>query len=160
MKKLVKVQQKANTPFALKINDSIIKTSENTSVREIAKILKQNKIGAIIVERNGDLAGIISERDVVWRVVAEDKSLDETKAKDIMTSDVVSVDLDDGIDKIYEMMKKVPFGIFRCVRAIRLSVWSQAGILCICVILKLLTRHRKFLYTISACIRRSSDHGY
>jgi CBS domain-containing protein len=109
MKKLVKVQQKANTPFALKINDSIIKTSENASVREIAKILKQNKIGAIIVEKDGNLAGIISERDVVWRVVAEDKSLDETKAKDIMTSDVISVDLDDGIDKIYDMMKKVPF---------------------------------------------------
>ncbi|MFA5117834.1 MAG: CBS domain-containing protein [Candidatus Omnitrophota bacterium] len=109
MKKLVKVQQKANTPFALKINDSIIKTSENASVREIAKILKQNKIGAIIVEKDGNLAGIISERDVVWRVVAEDKSLDETKARDIMTSDVISVDLDDGIDKIYDMMKKVPF---------------------------------------------------
>jgi CBS domain-containing protein len=109
MKKLVKVQQKANTPFALKINDSIIKTSENTSVREIAKILKQHKIGAIIVEKDGNLAGIISERDVVWRVVAENKSLDETKAKDIMTSKVISVDLDDGIDKIYEMMKKVPF---------------------------------------------------
>jgi CBS domain-containing protein len=109
MKKLIKVQQKANTPFALKINDSIIKTSENASVREIAKILKQNKIGAIIVEKDGNLAGIISERDIVWRVVAEDKSLDETKAKDIMTSEVISVDLDEGMDKIYEMMKKVPF---------------------------------------------------
>ncbi len=109
MKKLVKVQQKANTPFALKINDSIIKTSENASVREIAKILKQNKIGAIIVEKDGNLSGIISERDIVWRVVAEDKSLDDTKAKDIMTSDVISVDLDEGMDKIYEMMKKVPF---------------------------------------------------
>ncbi len=109
MDNLEKETQKESLPFALKVTESIIKTNEETSVREVAKILANNKIGALIVEKDGKLAGIISERDIVWRVVAQDKSPDEVKAKDIMTREVVSVDLNEGMDKVYEMMKKLPF---------------------------------------------------
>ncbi len=109
MNKLLKIKQKEHTPFALKITDTIIKVTGNTSVREVAKILKQNKIGALIVEKNGNLIGIISERDIVWKVVAEGKSPVQTKAKDIMTAEVVTIDIDECMNKLYETMQKVPF---------------------------------------------------
>jgi CBS domain-containing protein len=109
MKKLVKVMNKESTPFAFKISGDIIKTTEDVSVRELANILAEKKIGAVIVEKEGKLAGIVSERDIVWKVVAQGKSIEETKVKDIMTKDVVTIDLNQGVDVLYETMKKAPF---------------------------------------------------
>ena len=109
MANLVKLKNKTHVPFAFRISGNVIKTTEDTSVREIAKILSKNKIGAIIVERKGDLAGIISERDIVWKVVALDKSFDKTKARDIMTRNVITVDLKKGVNALYETLKKFSF---------------------------------------------------
>jgi CBS domain-containing protein len=112
MKKLVKEMKKDFTPFAFKISGNLIKTTEDVTVREVARLLARNKIGALIVENKGKMSGIISERDVVWKVVARGKSLDKTRAKDIMTRDVVSVDLDAGMDAVYEIMRKASFRHF------------------------------------------------
>jgi CBS domain-containing protein len=112
MRKLVKEMKKDFTPFAFKISGNLIKTSEDVSVREVARLLARNKIGALIVENKGRMSGIISERDVVWKVVALGKSLDKTRARDIMTRDVVSVDLDAGMEAVYETMRKASFRHF------------------------------------------------
>lgn len=112
MKKLVKEMKSKFTPFAFKISGNLIKTTENVSVREVARLLAKNKIGALIVEKDKKLAGIISERDVVWKVAATGKSLDKTKAKDIMTRNVVTVDLDEGMDSVYEIIRKASFRHF------------------------------------------------
>jgi CBS domain-containing protein len=109
MKKLEKVMNKESTPFAFKISGDIIKTNEDISVRELARILAEKKIGAVIVEKDGKLAGIVSERDIVWKVVASGHSVDETKVKDIMTRDVVTIDLNQGVNVLYETMKKATF---------------------------------------------------
>lgn len=106
---LEKEMGKTNIPFAFKISGNVIKITEEASAREVAKILAENKIGALIVENNAELTGIISERDIVWKVVACDKSLDETKAKDIMTRNVITIDIKDGVDAIYETLKKFSF---------------------------------------------------
>jgi CBS domain-containing protein len=109
MTKLVKFINKKHKPFAFKISGNVIKTTEDVSVREVAKILYNNKIGAVIVERKRNLIGIISERDIVWKAVACGKSLDKTKAKDIMTRNVVTVDFKKGVNALYETLKKFPF---------------------------------------------------
>ena len=55
------------------------------------------------------MVGIISERDIVYRVVAQEKSYNDMKASDIMTKDITTVNIEDGIDAIHEQMKKIPF---------------------------------------------------
>lgn len=109
MTNLVKFINKKHTPFAFKISGNVIKTTEDLSVREVAKILYKNKIGAVIVEKKGNLVGIISERDIVWKVVACGKSLDKTKAKDIMTRNVVTVDFKNGVNVLHDTLKRFPF---------------------------------------------------
>jgi CBS domain-containing protein len=109
MTELVKLKNKTHVPFAFKISGNVIRTTEDTTAREIAKILSKNKIGAVVVERNGNLVGIISERDIVWKVAALDKSLDRTKARDIMTRKVITVDLSKGVNALYETLKKFSF---------------------------------------------------
>ncbi|MDD5348500.1 MAG: CBS domain-containing protein [Candidatus Omnitrophica bacterium] len=109
MEKLIKENLKQAIPFAFRISGNLIRTAEGASVRAVAKILAKKKVGAVIVEKTGKLVGIISERDIVWRVVALGRSPDKLKAKDIMTAKVVSVDLNEGMEKVYETMSTARF---------------------------------------------------
>jgi CBS domain-containing protein len=109
MEKLIKQTTGQAIPFAFKISANLVRTTKDASVFEVARILLRRKVGAVIVERGGKLVGIISERDIVWRVVAPGKDPAKLKAKDIMTTGVVSVDLNEGMDKVYETMSAAHF---------------------------------------------------
>ncbi len=77
-----------------------------TPISEIALALKDKKIGAVpIVDDNYKLIGIVSERDIVSKLVVEAMDADLTTAKDIMTSKIISAKLDDNINSIIGVMK-------------------------------------------------------
>ncbi len=62
------------------------------SVHEAAKIMKQEKVSAlIVVSENDNPMGIITERDFVHKIVAENKDILKTKVRDIMSTPLVSV---------------------------------------------------------------------
>ena len=56
------------------------------SVREAARVMKQHRIGAIMVVEGGILAGIFTERDALNRVVAEGRDVQTTTLADVMTT--------------------------------------------------------------------------
>lgn len=107
--KIIKDKNKKHTPFGFKITLGVISVDESSSITSVAKILKKHKIGAVIVKSGDIMTGIISERDIAYKVVAEGKSSNILKAKDIMTKHVVSVNLEDGLKAIHEKMKDIPF---------------------------------------------------
>lgn len=107
--KIIKEKSKKHTPFGFKITLGVISVDEASSITNVAKILKKHKIGAVIVKSGDIMTGIISERDIAYKVVAEGKSSNILKAKDIMTKHVVSVNLEDGLKAIHEKMKDIPF---------------------------------------------------
>jgi len=107
---ITKEKNKIHTPFGFKITMGVISVNETSSVTNVAKVLKKHKIGAVIVKSADDImTGIISERDIAYKVVAERKSGDALKAKDIMTRDIVDVNLEDGLKAVHEKMKHIPF---------------------------------------------------
>jgi len=67
------------------------------TLREAAKLLAENRVGALAVVRDDALAGILSERDIVFRGVACGLSAEEATVADVMTKDPVTVDIDDAI---------------------------------------------------------------
>ena len=78
----------------------------DTPVSEIALEIKNKKIGAVpIVDNENKLIGIVSERDIVTKMVVEARDADLTMAKDIMTTDIVSAHLDDDLEKTIGVMK-------------------------------------------------------
>lgn len=107
--KIIKEKNKKHTPFGFKITLGVVSVDESSSITSVAKILKKHKIGAVIVKSGNIMTGIISERDIAYKVVAEGKSSDILKAKDIMTRHVVNVNLEDGLKAIHEKMKDIPF---------------------------------------------------
>jgi CBS domain-containing protein len=63
----------------------------------------------VVILEGERLVGIVSERDIVRRIVAKGLSPDKTKAKDFMTKRVVTANLEKGLDNIYKKLCLVGF---------------------------------------------------
>jgi CBS domain-containing protein len=83
---------------------TIISIGAGDTIASAAKLLAENRIGAVVVLEGESLKGILSERDIV-RGVAEqgDLCLAQTVAS-LMTSDVVTCAPDDTMDQLMAMM--------------------------------------------------------
>ena len=55
------------------------------TVSEAARLMKQRRVGAIMVVEEGALAGIFTERDALIRVLAEGRDVQTTRLADVMT---------------------------------------------------------------------------
>lgn len=92
------------------ITREVVVAREDNNVQEIARLMRDFDIGVVVIVRdNNNVVGIISERDITRRVVAEGKDFLDTKAQDIMTKEVVSVDVREGLNRIYQVLIQSKF---------------------------------------------------
>ncbi|HVP41180.1 MAG TPA: CBS domain-containing protein [Candidatus Krumholzibacteriaceae bacterium] len=68
---------------------NVITLQTDTSVHEAVKLLNKNKIGCLVVVRDGDIEGILTERDLLERVLEGCRNPKETRISEIMTKDVI-----------------------------------------------------------------------
>lgn len=73
-----------------------VKLPASTTIRDAIRTMLEHEIGAVLVEREGDVVGIFTERDVLRRV-AEPKLDQARPLADVMTCDPETLRLDDGI---------------------------------------------------------------
>jgi CBS domain-containing protein len=74
--------------------DHLLTASPDTTVSTAARLMADRKVGAIMVTRDEQLIGIFTERDIVFRVVAQDRDANSTLLSDVMTSTPVTIDPD------------------------------------------------------------------
>jgi CBS domain-containing protein len=91
----------------------VITLDDESTTKEAADIMNKFEIGCLIAVRKGKAVGIITERDLLKRVVAEAKDANRTKVKDIMTSPLVVVEpnmeLEEAVKMMFQMkIKKLP----------------------------------------------------
>ena len=84
--------------------DDVISVKPNTTIVEVAKVLKSKRIGAILVMEGGSIAGIISERDIARGLPDYKKKILSMPVSDLMTKKVTTCTSDASIDEIMEMM--------------------------------------------------------
>jgi signal-transduction protein with cAMP-binding, CBS, and nucleotidyltransferase domain len=85
----------------------VITTEEAASANKVATLMLDNKVGCvIIVDKIGNAIGIVTERDLVVRVLAKNLAPSNAKAKDFMTSPLVTVDPDAAVTDAARMMSK------------------------------------------------------
>jgi CBS domain-containing protein len=101
----------------MKIEDlmirNVITVPADTSAYEGVKILNKNKIGCLVVVDNGQIVGILTERDLLERVLEKCRNSKETKISEIMTKHVIMGKPDMGLSKATRLMfekrvKKLP----------------------------------------------------
>lgn len=76
-----------------------------TPVPEIARQMRDGDIGAIPVSDDGHLLGMITDRDIACRAVANGGDIAHLTARDVMSKNVVSCREDDDLDDAVRVMK-------------------------------------------------------
>ncbi len=88
------------------MSSNVATCSPNDSLRDVAKTMRDKDCGAIPVMEAGKIAGIITDRDIVMRGVAEGKNVMDLDARSCMSTDVKSVSKDSNVDELCTLMEK------------------------------------------------------
>lgn len=70
---------------------SVLVIDPDRSVEDAAKRMAAKKIGGLVVVRYGRPIGIITERDVLWKVTAKGRNPAKVRVRDTMTSPAITV---------------------------------------------------------------------
>ncbi|MPW25708.1 CBS domain-containing protein [Alkalibaculum sp. M08DMB] len=95
------------------MTNKIVVVQKDDMIVDAAKKMKQTGVGTVAVEDQGKIVGIISDRDIVLRDVAENQTPGQSKCGDIMTSNVATASPESSVDEISQIMserqvKRVP----------------------------------------------------
>lgn len=71
----------------------------DTSVVDAVMRMNERHIGSLVVTHDGVLLGIVTERDVLTRVLADRRDPEETRVRDVMTREPVIIDAEASIDE-------------------------------------------------------------
>lgn len=91
--------------------NAVISVTPETPVSDVARIMEQRRIGAVLVlGDSGEVLGIISERDIVRALSIRAGGIEGLAAEDLMTRQVVMVGPDTPVDAALQIMDE---GYFR-----------------------------------------------
>ncbi len=78
---------------------------QNTPVREIARQMRDYDVGAIPVTAKGHVVGMVTDRDLTCRALADGADLGKVTAKDVMTKNVVCCSPNDDVNAAIQTME-------------------------------------------------------
>ncbi len=84
------------------MSKNVIVLDENTNIIKISKTMKENDIGIIPISRNKKIIGVLTDRDIVTKVLANN----DEKIKNYITKKIVKINVDSDINEALEIMKK------------------------------------------------------
>jgi CBS domain-containing protein len=91
---------------------------ETASVLDAARAMRDKDIGVVVIVGNGEVRGILTDRDIVVRVVAEGRDPQSTRVGEFASRDLVTVSPDEPADEALRLMRE---------RSIRRVVVTQSG---------------------------------
>lgn len=84
---------------------SPVKIHPEESVAVAARLLARHNIGALpVCKENGELCGVVTDRDLVTRCMASERSVEQARVRDVMTGRVISAAPDMEVDVAAHLM--------------------------------------------------------
>ncbi|MBE6958705.1 MAG: CBS domain-containing protein [Ruminococcaceae bacterium] len=84
---------------------NVIRIHPNESVAVAARLLESHNIGVLpVCEENGRLCGVVTDRDLVTRCIASNRSPEYTRVRDVMTGRIVSASPDMDVSAAAHLM--------------------------------------------------------
>ncbi len=87
-----------------------VTVNPETTVYQIARMMAEKNIGSVIVVENNKVVGIVTEEDLIRRVLAEGRDPNRTRAGDIMSRPVVHVSPDTEVKEVALLMARLGIG--------------------------------------------------
>lgn len=79
------------------MRENVVTARPDESVGDVAERMAEENVGSVVVERDGEPEGIVTDRDLATRVLANGGTADGWSAEDAMTSDLNTVSTDTGV---------------------------------------------------------------
>lgn len=80
--------------------------SPRTPVTEVARYMRDEDIGAVLVTERGRLRGVVTDRDLVVRVMCHGGNIDQVTAEQACSDVLVTVSPDDDLDRAIGLMRQ------------------------------------------------------
>ncbi len=97
--------------MSLKVEDVMVKEvitiDEKSTVKEAADIMNRFEIGCLIVTKKGKALGILTERDLLKRIVSQTRSPRTTKVQAVMSKPLIVVEPDMELEEAAKLMFKL-----------------------------------------------------
>ena len=78
--------------------------SEKDTVLQVARIMRDQDTGVVPVVDGKRIVGMVTDRDIVVRAIADGKNLDSVRVNEVMTKNVRSVKEDSTVDEVLSLM--------------------------------------------------------
>src|SRR4051794_36753150 len=83
-----------------------VTASGETPVVEVARLMRDRDIGPVVVVDGGQVRGIVTDRDIVVRAVADGRDPSATRVSDVCTRDVQAISPSDSVDDAVRRMEQ------------------------------------------------------
>ncbi|UCH03001.1 MAG: CBS domain-containing protein [Candidatus Bathyarchaeota archaeon] len=115
----------------------VLRIAEDASALEAAVMMGKNHVGSLLATRSDANIGIITERDIMSKVIANKRNLETVQIKEILSQPIVTIDQDTDVEKVIEFMaekgirrillteKEQIVGIFSTSDIIKLPMLNQ-----------------------------------
>ena len=86
------------------MDDKVYLIDESATCREALKMMVEKGVWSLLVSKEGLPVGVVTERDIIKKVVAKGLNVDGVKVSEIMSSPIISIGPDEPIARAMELM--------------------------------------------------------
>jgi CBS domain-containing protein len=82
----------------------VLRIDEDSTIQKAMEIMSKERVGALLVMREGKDVGIVTEKDIISKIVARKDDWEEAGVKDFMSIPIVTVDKDMDVEDAVKIM--------------------------------------------------------
>ncbi len=86
------------------MDDKVYMVDESASCRDALKVMVEKGVWSLLVSREGLPVGVVTERDIIKKVIVKGLSLDGVKVGEIMSSPIITIGPDEPVARAMELM--------------------------------------------------------
>ena len=95
-----------SSPIEIILNTNVIILESDKFVDEATKIMKDRNTRSVLASHNGEVIGILSKTDILFKVISQGKNPSKIKLREIMTSPVLAVDPKTSVQEALSIMDR------------------------------------------------------
>lgn len=87
------------------VREQVVSASPDISITDLAQLMEEENVGSVVIVEEERPQGIVTDRDIMIEVVGHDQDSASMTAADVMSEDLVTVDIESGIFEVLRTME-------------------------------------------------------